>query len=226
MLKPEIASKEMIEFADRGTHIRGVIRQHQETAEFGNQTSLVATPNASEKDPNETVIDTSKSNPKSHLDNIEVSSKRSAAGQSQRTSKATSQSTKRREVEELEREKLKAKQEAEQRLRDREMQAKNEQEELEMQLELTRRRQERELENERKKAEAEEERLQLEIEQKKGSSRASGSVPKDMESNGSSKKQVYTKDWIQGLPDPNNTPPALSPKITVDLPKKTFPQVE
>ena len=132
LLKPEVASQMMIEFADRETYLRGVIRQHQQTAEFGNQTSLVATPNASKKDPNETVVDASKSNSKSHLDNIEVSSKKSAAGQSQRTSKATSRSSKRREVEELEREKLKAKQEAELRLRDREMQAKNEQEELEM----------------------------------------------------------------------------------------------
>ena len=70
LLKPEIASKEMIEFADMDTHIRNVIRQHQQTAEFGNQTSLVATPKASEKDPNETVIDANKSNPKSHFDNL------------------------------------------------------------------------------------------------------------------------------------------------------------
>ena len=47
-----------------------------------------------------------------------------------------------------------------------------------------------------------------------------------MESNGSIKKQGYTKDWIRELPDPGYTPPALSPKIAVDLPKKTFPQVE
>ena len=77
LLKPEIASKEMIIFADSNNYIREVLRQHQQTAEFGNQTSLVATPSASEKDPNETVIDTSKGNPKSHLDNIEVSSKKS-----------------------------------------------------------------------------------------------------------------------------------------------------
>ena len=92
--------------------------------------------------------------------------------------------------------------------------------------ELEMRQQERELESERKKAEADEERRQFELEQKRGSSRASGSVANDMESNGSSKKQGYTKDWIQELPDPNYTPPALSPKIAVDLPKKTFPQVE
>ena len=240
LLKPEIASKGMIEFADRDTYIREVIRQHQQTADFGNQTSLVATPNTSEKDPNETVVDTSKSNPKSHLDNIEVSSKKSAVGQSQRTSKATSRASRRREAEELELENLKAKQEAEQRLREQEMQLQNEREEMKLQAEREERRlqaereerememrkRERELENERKKAEAEEERRQLEIEQKRGSSRASGSVANDMESNGSSKKQGYTKDWIQELPDPNYTPPALSPKIAVDLPKKTFPQVE
>merc|ERR1711894_639113 len=119
MLKLGIAAKEMIIFADNNTYIRDVIRQHQQTADFGNQTSLVATPNASEKDPNETVIDTSKSNPKSHLDNIKFSSKKSAADQSQRTSKAASQSSKRRDVEELEREKLKDKQKADQRLRER-----------------------------------------------------------------------------------------------------------
>ena len=116
LLKPDIAAKELAEFAASETYMRDVIRQarRQQTAEFGNQTSLVATPSASEKDPNETVIDTSKSNPKSHLDNIEVSSKKSAARQSQRTSKAASQSSKRREVEELEREKLKTKQKADQ----------------------------------------------------------------------------------------------------------------
>ena len=122
LLKPENASEEMIIFADSNNHTREVLRQHQQTADFGNQTSLVATPNTSEKDPNETVVDTSKSNPKSHLDNIEVSSKKSAAGQSQRTSEATSRASKRREVEQLEREKLIAKQKAEQRLREREMQ--------------------------------------------------------------------------------------------------------
>ena len=97
-----------------------------------------------------------------------------------------------------------------------------EREEREMEL----RKRERELELERKKAEAEEERRQLEIEQKRGSSRASGSIANDVESHGSSKKHGYTKDWIQELPDPGYTPPALSPKIAVDLPKKTFPQVE
>ena len=97
---------------------------------------------------------------------------------------------------------------------------------MEMQLELKKRKQERELEIERKKAEAEEERRQLEMEQKRGSSRASGSIANDVESHGSSKKHGYTNDWIQELPDPNYTPPALSPKIAVDLPKKTFPQVE
>ena len=132
LLKPDIASKEMIIFADSNNSIREVLRQHQQMADFGNQTSLVATPNASEKDPNETVIDTSKSNPKSHLDNIEVFSKKSAAGQSQRTSKAASQSSKRREVEELEREKLIAKQKADQRLREREMQLKNERDKMEL----------------------------------------------------------------------------------------------
>ena len=227
LLKPDIASKEMIIFADSNNSIREVLRQHQQMADFGNQTSLVATPNASEKDPNETVIDTSKSNPKSQLDNIEVSSKKSAAGQSQRTSKATSR---RREAEELELKNLKAKQEAEQRLRELEMQAKNDQDkmemEMQMQLELKKRKHERELENERKKAQDEEERRQLELEQKRGSSRASGSIANDVESHGSSKKHGYTKDWIQELPDPNYTPPALSPKIAVDLPKKTFPQVE
>ena len=74
MSKLGIATKQMIRFADNNNYIREVLRQHQQMADFGNQTSLVATPNASEKDPNETVIDTSKSNPKSHLDNIEVSS--------------------------------------------------------------------------------------------------------------------------------------------------------
>ena len=141
LLKPEIASKEMIEFADRGTHIRGVIRQHRQMADFGNQTSLVATPNASEKDPNETVIDTSKSNPKSHLDNIEVYSKKSAAGQSQRTSKATSRASRRREAEELELKNLKAKQESEQKLLELEAQAQNKRDEMEMEM----RKQEREL---------------------------------------------------------------------------------
>ena len=66
LLKPEMASKEMIEFAERDTYMRNVIRQHQQTADFGNQTSLVATPNASEKDSNETVIDSSLSSPKSN----------------------------------------------------------------------------------------------------------------------------------------------------------------
>ena len=113
------------------------------------------------------------------------------------------------------------------------MQLKNERDRMELereqqrqQQELEMRQRERELEYERKEAEAEEERRQLEIEQKRGSSRASGSIANDVESHGSSKKQGYTKDWIQGLPDPGYTPPALSPKIAVDLPKKTFPQVE
>ena len=105
LLKPETASKMMIIYADSNNSIREVLRQHQQMADFGNQTSLVATPNASESDPNETVIDTSKSNPKPQLDNIEVSSKKSAAGQSQRTSKATSRG---RGAEELELKKLKS----------------------------------------------------------------------------------------------------------------------
>ena len=138
LLKPEIAAKEMIIFADSNNSIREALRQHQQMADFGNQTSLVATPNASEKDPNETVIDTSKSNPKSQLDNIEVSSEKSVAGQSQRTSKATSR---RREAEELELKNLKAKQEAGQRLLELKAQAKNKRDEMEMET----RKQEREL---------------------------------------------------------------------------------
>ena len=237
LLKPDVAAKELAEFAASENYMRDVIRQHQQMADFGNQTSLVATPNASEKDPNETVINTSKSNPKSHFDNIEVSS---AAGQSQRTSKATSRSARRREAEELELKNLKAKQEAEERLREREIQLQNERDKMELEREQQRqhqelerqhqelemRQRERELESERKKVEADEERRQLELAQKRGSSRASGSIANDVESNGSSKKQGYTKEWIQELPDPNYTPPALSPKIAVDLPKKTFPQVE
>ena len=152
--------KELAEFAASETYMRDVIRQarRQQTAEFGNQTSLVATPSASEKDPNETVIDTSKSNPKSHLDDIEVSSKKSAAGQSQRTSKATSRHSRRREAEELELENLKAKQEAEQRLRERDIQLQNERDKMELEREQQRqhqelemRQRERELESERKK---------------------------------------------------------------------------
>ena len=142
LLKPDIAAKAVTEFADSNNSIREVLRQHQQMADFGNQTSLVATPNASEKDPNETVIDTSKSNPKSHLDNIEVSSKKSAAGQSQRTSKATSR---RREAEELELENLKAKQEAEQRLREREIQLQNERDKMELEREQQRQHQELEM---------------------------------------------------------------------------------
>ena len=55
-----------------------MMRQYQQTAESGNQTSLVSSMSAVDKDSNETVIDTGIGAIEKARQNIEVSSRRSA----------------------------------------------------------------------------------------------------------------------------------------------------
>ena len=92
-----------------------LIKQYQQTAESGNQTSLVASTLACDKDPKETVIDTKIGTTENPEENVEVSSRHSAAhGSRKEPSIATSRSSRRRKIDEMELGNLRARKETEQ----------------------------------------------------------------------------------------------------------------
>ena len=88
---------------------------------------------AVDKDPNETIIDTGNAVIENTEENIEVSSRHSATqGNRKEPSIASSLSSRRRKIEEMELQNLRAKKEAEQRLRERQLELEQECEEMEL----------------------------------------------------------------------------------------------
>ena len=180
--KTEACPFEFAGFINARSHYQDLIKQYRLSKDCGNQTSLVSTTSAGDKDPNdETVIDTG-NGAMENAENNEVSSKHSAThGSRKQPSIANSRSSKGRQIEEMELENLRAKKETEQRLRERQLGLEQEREEIELRRqqeelrlqqqqqeqelrlkmqqqedELRLRQHERALENERKKAEEEE----------------------------------------------------------------------
>ena len=103
-------------FSKTRSQYQDLINQYRFSKDCGNQTSLVSTTSAGDKDPNdETVIDTGNGAIENAEENAEVSSKRSAThGNRKQPSIANSRSSRRRQIEEMELENLRAKKETEQ----------------------------------------------------------------------------------------------------------------
>ena len=121
ILKTEACHYGFTNFSNARSHYQDLIKQYRLSKDCGNQTSLVSSTLAGDKDPNdETVIDTGNGAIENAEQNAEVSSKHSAThGSRKQPSIANSRSSKRRQIEEMELENLRAKKETEQRLRER-----------------------------------------------------------------------------------------------------------
>ena len=234
-------------FSKTRSQYQDLINQYRFSKDCGNQTSLVSTTSAGDKDPNdETVIDTGNGAIENSEENAEVSSKSSAThGNRKQPSIANSRSSRRRQIEETELENLRAKTETEQQLRERQLELEQEREEIELRRqqeelrlqqqqqqqeqelrlrmqqqedELRFRQHERALENERRKAEEEEEQRRLKLELTKGSSRASGSVADEIESVGSKRNQERIERWAEAGAQQSVPQRPLSPNVVIDPP--------
>ena len=104
ILKTEACHHGFTNFSDARGHYRDLIKQYRLSKDCGNQTSLLSTTSAGDKDPNDqTVIDTGNGAIENAEENNEVSSKQSAThGSRKQPSIANSQSSKRRQIEETE----------------------------------------------------------------------------------------------------------------------------
>ena len=120
--RPEVCAGEFVGVYDIRSHYRDLTTLYRYSKDCGNQTSLVSSTSAGDKDPNETVIDTGNGATENAEENAEVSSKHSVPqGSRKQPSIANPRSSRRRQIEEMELEKLRAKKETEQRLRERQL---------------------------------------------------------------------------------------------------------
>ena len=245
IMKTEACPHEFAGFINARSHYQDLIKQYRLSKDCGNQTSLVSTTSAGDKDPNdETVIHTGNGSIENAEENNEVSSKHSAThGSRKQPSIANSRSSKRRQIAEMELENLRAKKETEQRLRGRQLGLEQEREEIELRRqqeelrlqqqqqeqelrlkmqqqedELRLRQHERALENERKKTEEEEEERRMKLELTKGSSRASGSVADEIGSVGSKRNHERTAGWAESVAQQSVHRRPLSPNVVIDPP--------
>ena len=139
-----------------------LLKKYQQTVESGNQTSLVSSTSAGDKDPNETVIDTRNGVTENVEENVEISSRHSGTHRSKKEpSIANSRSSRRREIEVMELENMRAKKEADQRLRERQSQLEKKREEIE----LRRRQEELRLQLQHQQQQQQEEELRLQLQQ-------------------------------------------------------------
>ena len=134
LLKTESCPHGFANFSKARSHYQDLIKQYRLSKDCGNQTSLVTTTSAGDKDPNdETVIDTGNGAIENAEENAEVSSKHSATrGSRKQPSITNSRSSRRRQIEAMELENLRAKKETEQSLRERQLQLEQEREESEL----------------------------------------------------------------------------------------------
>ena len=245
IMKTEACPHEFAGFINARSHYQDLIKQYMLSKECGNQTSLVSTTSAGDKDPNdETVIDSGNGAIENAEENDEISSKNSDThGSRKQPSIANSRSSKRRQIEEMLLENLRAKKETEQRLRERQLGLEQEREEIELRRqqeelrlqqqqqeqelslkiqqqedELRLRQHERALENERKKAEEEEEERRMKLELTKGSSRASGSVADEIGSVGSKRNHERTAGWAESVAQQSVHRRPLSPNVVIEPP--------
>ena len=133
MIKPKNYSQELKEFSKKRSHYQHLIKQYGRSKECGNQTSLVSSTSAGDKDPNDIVIDTGNGAIENAEENVEVSSRHFATqGSRKEPGIVNSRSSGRRQIEEMELKSLIAKKETEQRLRVRQLELEQELEEIEL----------------------------------------------------------------------------------------------
>ena len=168
-MKTEACPQGFANFSNARSYYRHLIKQYRLSKDCGNQTSLVSTTSAVDKDLNETVIDTGNGALENAEENVEVSSRHSATqGSRKQPSIANSRSSRRRQIEEMELENLRAKKETEQRLRERQLELEQEREEIELrrqQEELRLQQQQEELRLQHQQQQQEQE-LRLKMQQK------------------------------------------------------------
>ena len=115
IVKSEFATDSLTTLSENKNYFQSLLKQYQQTSESGNQTSLVSSTSAGDKDPNETVIDTGNGAIENAERNVEVSSRHSAAhGSRKEPSIHNSRSSRGRQIDEMELENLRAEKEAEQ----------------------------------------------------------------------------------------------------------------
>ena len=116
-VKQENRSRELVNFSNIRSHYPDLIKQYRLSKDCGNQTSLVSSTSAVDKDPNETVIDTGNEALENAVGNVEVSFRHSATqGSRKQPSIANSRASSRRQIKDMELKNLRAKKETEQRL--------------------------------------------------------------------------------------------------------------
>ena len=126
-IKLEYRSREFVDFSNIRSHYRDLIKQYGQRKDCGNQTSLVSSTSACDRDPNKTVIDTRNEAVENAEENVEVSSRHSATqGSRKQPSIAISRSSRWRQIDEMELENLRAKNGTEQRLQERQLELEQE----------------------------------------------------------------------------------------------------
>ena len=121
-IKQEYRSRELVHFSNIRGHYRDLIKQYGQSKGCGNQTSLVSSTSAVDKDPNETVNDTGIGATENAEEKVEVSSRHSASlGSRKQHSIVNSRLSRMRRIDEMELEHLRAKNLTEQRLRERQL---------------------------------------------------------------------------------------------------------
>ena len=132
-IKQEYRSRELVVFSNIRSHCRDLIKQYRLSKDCGNQTSLVSSKAAVDKDPNQTVVDTVNGALENAEENLEGSSRHSAAhGSRNQPSFANSRSSRSLQIEEMELKNQRAKKKTEQRLRERQLELVEEREEIEL----------------------------------------------------------------------------------------------
>ena len=130
-MRSDIATDWLTNLSENKDDHKGMLKQYQQTAESGNQTSLVSSTSAVDKEPNETVNDTGIGAIANAEEIVEFSSRHSATHGSQKEpSIDSSRSPRRRQIDEMEVEILRSKKETEQQLRKRQFELEQEREEV------------------------------------------------------------------------------------------------
>ena len=92
-----------MDFSNIRSHYRELIKQYGQSKDSGNQTSLVSSTSAGDKDPNETVIDTGNEAIENAEENVEVSAMHSATQRSRKQANiANSQSSRSQQIDKKE----------------------------------------------------------------------------------------------------------------------------
>ena len=133
LVKSKFATDWLTTLSNNKNYFQDLLKQYQQTAESGSQTSLVSSTSAADKDLKETVTDTGNGATENAEESLfQVSSRQSATqGSRKQPSIANLRSSRRRQIEEMELENLRAKKEKDQRLRERQLELEQECEEIE-----------------------------------------------------------------------------------------------